>query len=436
MQKVREFLSKFRLDPTAASINYEPIRNVRDERVRTVRVDRTYRAVMLHPETGSDYVLVWVDNHDEAMNWAKNKEFTVNPVTGAMQAVDMAMVEAATSAIMDGAAEKPLDAYGPFELLPERDLLRTGVPAVLLPAVHALTHADELEQLKEFLPVEAYEALFWVASEGCSIDQALDLAGATVAQSVDPTNLAVALAHPDSRRRFHMVESAQELDEILDAPMDKWRIFLHPSQARLVERHFNGPARVLGGAGTGKTVVAMHRARYLARSVFTGANDRILFTTFTRNLAANIRQNLENLCGPEMERIEVTNLHAWAARFLQGLGRPVAIANEDEIRQCWRNAFEQTGLQGWSEAFLQHEWAAVIQVQGIQDRSAYLRASRQGQGAPLNRNRRATLWPVFEAFRSGLARSGQARVARRDPSCASGNRETTGAAAVSCHRRR
>ncbi len=189
--------------------------------------------------------------------------------------------------------------------------------------------------------------------------------------------------------------------------MDKWRIFLHPSQARLVERHFNGPARVLGGAGTGKTVVAMHRARHLARSVFTGAPDRILFTTFTRNLAANIRQNLENLCGPEMERIEVTNLHAWAVRFLHGLGRPVAIANEGEIRQCWRNAIEQTRLQGWNEGFLQHEWATVIQAQGIQDRSTYLRASRQGQGAPLNRNQRAIVWPVFEAYRSELARLGK-----------------------------
>ena len=92
-KKVRELLAKFRADPTAPSINYEPIRDVRDNRVRTLRIDRTYRAVMLHPRTGADYVLVWVDHHDEAMAWASRKEFAVNPVTGAMQVIDTQFVE-------------------------------------------------------------------------------------------------------------------------------------------------------------------------------------------------------------------------------------------------------------------------------------------------------------------------------------------------------
>ena len=110
---------------------------------------------------------------------------------------------------------------------------------------------------------------------------------------VDPQDLEQALQHPDSHRRFAVLESADELVEMLNAPLEKWRVFLHPSQAALVKRNFNGPARVLGGAGTGKTVVAMHRARHLAANVFSSSTDRILFTTYTRNLAQNIRTNLE-----------------------------------------------------------------------------------------------------------------------------------------------
>lgn len=398
-KKVREFLAKFRSDPTAAGINYEPIHDTRDDRVRTVRVDLAYRAVVLHPRSGADYVLVWVDRHDEAMAWAKHKEFAVNPVTGAVQVIDAQFVEALADQA-PATAPRTLDEYTPFELFGDADLLRTGIPAVLLPAVRVLPGLDALDALKPALPAEAYEALFWVAAEHCSIDEAIGHAGSVAAPKTGD-DLAGALAHPDSRRRFHLVESAEDLDGILDEPMAKWRIFLHPSQARLVERHFNGPARVLGGAGTGKTVVAMHRARHLARSVFTAPGDRILFTTYTRNLAANIRENLENLCGPEMARIEVTNLHAWAMQLLRQAGQALSIIEEDEQRQCWRNSMEAAGA-GWDEGFVQCEWEAVVQAQGITARDLYLRAPRLGQGTPLNRSQRAALWDVFAAYRREL----------------------------------
>ncbi len=74
-KKVRTFVTRFQLDPTAASINYEPIQGARDDRVRTVRIDLAYRAVVLHPDTGDIYVLLWIDHHDEAMAWARNKRF-------------------------------------------------------------------------------------------------------------------------------------------------------------------------------------------------------------------------------------------------------------------------------------------------------------------------------------------------------------------------
>jgi superfamily I DNA and RNA helicase len=106
--------------------------------------------------------------------------------------------------------------------------------------------------------------------------------------------LAKALEHPDSRRRFVTVNSEKDLASMLDAPLEKWRVFLHPSQERLVTKNFNGPARVLGGPGTGKTVVAMHRARHLAKTLCSDADDRILFTTYTANLAQNVEQNIRD----------------------------------------------------------------------------------------------------------------------------------------------
>ena len=111
-------------------------------------------------------------------------------------------------------------------------------------------------------------------------------------EKVDTEDYAKALEKPTSKQRFYVVEDELELAAILHAPLEKWRVFLHPSQRNLVERSWNGPVRVLGGAGTGKTVAALHRAKYLAQQIYTRQEDRILFTTFTRNLAADIQDKI------------------------------------------------------------------------------------------------------------------------------------------------
>src|SRR3954467_11051442 len=92
-KKVREFTEKFQANPTSAAINYEKIQAVRDDKIRTVRIDQKYRAVVLHPEHGDVYVLVWVDNHDEAMAWAGKRRFEVNPITGSLQVFSVSEAE-------------------------------------------------------------------------------------------------------------------------------------------------------------------------------------------------------------------------------------------------------------------------------------------------------------------------------------------------------
>ena len=143
------------------------------------------------------------------------------------------------------------------------------------------------------------------------------------------------------------------------------------------------------------------------REVFTKSTDRILFTTFTKNLAANIRANLKSLCGAEFERIEVINLHAWAFDFLKSQGIAPMIASDDEVADCWRNAFSAIGTGDWPESFFHSEWERVVQAQGLMTRDDYLRASRTGQTVRLTRPQRAVVWEVLDEFRRNLTALGK-----------------------------
>ncbi len=219
---------------------------------------------------------------------------------------------------------------------------------------------------------------------------------------MDTADFAAALGRDDSRARFVTIKDDLELEAMFNAPLERWRVFLHSSQRRMVERHWNGPVRVLGGAGTGKTVVAMHRARWLAGQL--GDGERILFTTFTRNLAADIENNLRRICTPEeMQRIEVTNLDRWVQGFLRAKGlrfRPVF----DRDAEAWEAAMEKhPSAPDLPGRFYEDEWERVIQETGVANRDEYLRVPRTGRGVRLNRAMRAAVWPVFEEYRAGLA---------------------------------
>lgn len=162
-------------------------------------------------------------------DWARNKEFSVHPVTGALQVLNFHVVKGLNELAAAAMTAKPLDAYALFETVSDDDLL-CGVPPVLLPAVRALGSSADLDRLQPHLPQEAYECLYYIA-EGCSVAQALEYAGMDNEPHVDTTDLATALAHPDSRRRFHLLETADDLESILDAPMEKWRCFCTPARS-------------------------------------------------------------------------------------------------------------------------------------------------------------------------------------------------------------
>ena len=218
----------------------------------------------------------------------------------------------------------PAEAVGPpgskllalFDDVKDKHLLRLGVPEALLPLVRGLRSDTDLEKAEKQIPQEAYEALF-LPGVGILPGGGFPGGGQARRRSTGKhRRFAAALQNEDSRRRFYVVDEAKELTEILSAPLEQWRVFLHPKQRKLVTMWASGPVRVLGGAGTGKTVVAMHRAKYLAEQVFTGKEDRVLVTTFTKNLATDIFENLRKICAAEaMARIEVVNLDAWGIQL-------------------------------------------------------------------------------------------------------------------------
>ena len=401
---VRSLISRFNADSTASGLNYERVHASRDPAMRSLRIDQGYRAIVLKPEQGDVHMLLWADKHDAAYTWAGRHECSINAETGALQVYEPRID---LSSDTEGPpVEAPAGAGGrpsAFHALRDRELIRLGVPAAMLAEVRAVRDDAELDAMQARLPVEAYEALFlYLAGE--TYEQ-LVLERETPVEPVDTEDFTKALERDDSRGRFVVVENELELEAMLYAPLERWRVFLHPSQRRLVERRRNGPTRVLGGAGTGKTVVAMHRARWLARNL--PGQGRILFTTFTKNLAADIEHNLRSICTPEeLARIDVANLDRWVARFLRGRRYEFRIVYGRD-REAWQRALDLKSPElDVSAAFYDDEWEQVVQANGVTTRDEYLRVSRAGRGSRLSRAGRVKAWRVFEEYRVQLDERG------------------------------
>jgi hypothetical protein len=399
--KTSAFIQKFKQTPTSSGLNYESIQHAADPNLKSLRVDQSYRAIIRKPDSGNAYLLLWVDKHDQAYAWAQRKICKVNPESGALQIID---VEAVSALENELSTSKQPEAKGRFDQIRDRHLVRLGVPEEMLGAVRATVTDDDVDKLLPKLPEEAADSLLMLAS-GYSLEDVLNLQTQPKEQTIDTSDLERALEQVDSQRRFHVITDDDELLEMLAAPLDKWRVFLHPSQRRLVNNDWNGPVRVLGGAGTGKTVVAMHRAKWLVEKCFTDTKDRILFTTFTRNLAVDIEANLRKICSAElMRRIKVENLDSWVTAFLKAEGVPIRVAYGDELDDLWQQAFSLG--TAYPDNFYKDEWKQVIQPQNITNPQDYFKASRVGRGTRLNRMQRAAAWPVFEEFRALMKQKG------------------------------
>ena len=404
--KVMKWAMTFQNNPTSSGINYENIHAAAESNMKSVRIDQDWRGIVFKPDVGDIYVLLHVDRHDPAYRWAARRKLAINPVTGAMQMVVVEEVSAETVTSAPVKTAKPVQTPALFAALSDHELMSLGVPQEMVTLVRKITADADLDNMQSILPVEAYEGLFLVAA-GDTVEQVLISRETRVDQPINTEDFVAALDKPESLSRFVVVQDDQAMQAIMNAPLAQWRIFLHPTQHKLAMGDRTGPVRVLGGAGTGKTVLAMHRAKWLAEHR-TLEGQKVLMTTFTKNLALDIEDNLKSMCSKDtMTKIEVRNLDAWVNAFMRSNKlehRIVYGRKTDAAAQAWQAALaSKDGALGLTDDFYEQELEQVVLAQGLTTLDEYRTARRTGRGVVLSRAKRDAVWPVFEEYRGQLA---------------------------------
>ncbi len=410
------------LDPARPGMQLHRIDGARDKNFWSVRVSRDLRLVV--HKTGSSLLLCYVDHHDEAYRWAERRRLETHPTTGAAQIVelretvrDIEIPRYVEAEAMDkvGKGAPPI-----FVDMPADELMGFGVPVEWIDEVRQATE-DSLLDLSEHLPAEAAEALLELATGGSPVPPPmLDVRFSLPSRPSGRAEVGVMdqtasydtgtpdpFSHPDAQRRFRIMANTEELQRALDHPWEKWIVFLHPAQRQLVEREYNGPARVAGSAGTGKTVVALHRAAHLAR---TDTDARVLLATFSEALAAALRSRLTRLISNEpilADRLEVHSMSGIARRLYEAnLGTP-RLAAAEEVRELLDGAAGEVEGHRFNSTFLWTEWSKVVDAWQLKTWEDYRDVARLGRKTRLAESQRAVLWSIFSRVRDALTERGQ-----------------------------
>ena len=380
------------LNPASPGMQLHKIDQARDPNFWSVRVSRDVRLIVHRTE--ASLMLAYVGHHDDAYRWAERRRLETHPTTGAAQWVEVRETVKEIVVPKYVEAEEPAPAKPAlFAAFAQEDLLRYGVPAEWVDEVRRATE-DTVLALADHLPEEAAEAL-------------LDLAIGVTPQVVAPVAAGGdPFAHPDAQRRFRVMKDVEELERALAYPWEKWTVFLHPAQRLWVERDYGGPARVSGSAGTGKTIVALHRAVFLARA---HPEARVLLTTFSDPLANALRTKLRRLIHHEPrlgERLEVHAIDAIGRRLYELHFGPAQVATRDMVRGLLAEA--AAGVEGhkFSLGFLVSEWEEVVDAWQLDTWEVYRDVRRLGRKTRLPERQRAILWSIFERLRSELASRG------------------------------
>ena len=385
-------------DPSSSSLQFHRVDKSKDANFWSIRVNLDIR-VIVH-KTDKSFLVCYVDHHDDAYKWAERRRIDTHPRTGAAQIVEVReRVEEYTSfrdTLIDTAIASPQPSKDgdvlPFSNLQQDDMLDVGVPEDWVSDVLRASE-DRFLDLATHLPGEASEALLEYISTGIL----------TKAQA--STEGTSAFDHPDALRRFRVMENIEELELALEYPWDKWILYLHPSQQSVVERDFTGPARVSGSAGTGKTVVALHRVK---RILDEDPSARPLLTTFSEPLASNLSHKLECLVGDKASRVSVASFMGVAKElFVLVNAHDPHPANDAHIKAALQAANKEVGDTGFSDRFLLAEWNHVVDAWQIGDLEAYATVPRLGRKNRLGTKQRERVWPIFERARQLLSAQGR-----------------------------
>jgi superfamily I DNA/RNA helicase/mRNA-degrading endonuclease RelE of RelBE toxin-antitoxin system len=422
---IYDFQRKFRDDPDNPGLQFKQLAG--NARLYSARVTADYRALLLRV-TGTEYLLVAVKPRGSAYENLDRYAFGVNPVSGGIEFMDVVSTEEAARAIAgtDGraageqlpAAARPAGAATPaapaqpgspaalFAAYSSEQLLDLGIAEPLLPLIAKITSDSELLGLTEYAPSLTTEVLF-ALHDGLSPEEVLEQVTAPVRAEdhVDVADYAAAMARPATL----VTTDDSALQAALEGDFARWQVFLHPVQRKIVERSYNGPARVSGGPGTGKTVVALHRVVHLADGL-PARSGPILFTTFNKNLAADLRARLLQLAGREvLDRVEIINIDALAVKVVTEAEPGIRRQWMDDSKavEAWETMLLELGVAGWDARFLNDEWSQVVLGQAVSSRDEYFRARRAARGRTLNRVQRAEVWQLVEQFTKRLRESNQ-----------------------------
>ncbi len=369
----------------ATGLNFHRIEKSKDKNFWSLRVNSDIRLVV--HKTAASLLLCYVDHHDKAYAWAERRKLETHPTTGAAQLVEIR--ERIEEIVIPKYFEMATPVKPLFAKTSDNDLLAYGVPPEWLQDVRNATEESLLE-LAAHLPGEAAEALLELATGSTPKVNFISMKGDNP------------FTHPDAMRRFRVMQDTEELERALDYPWEKWMVFLHPAQRTWVERDYTGAARVSGSAGTGKTIVALHRAVFLARK-FT--DSRVLLATFSKPLANALHNKVRLFIGKDlrlMERLEVQDLNLIAMRLYRPVFGAPKFATDQWLSKQLLNVSQAAGLK-FGAHFLLSEWHDLIDAWQLETWEDYRDAKRLGRKTRLSEAQRASLWTVFVDIKKQLA---------------------------------
>ena len=377
------------MNPANPGMQFHKLEKAKDKRFWSVRVSSDLRLIVHRTE--DSLLLCYVDHHDNAYQWAESRKLETHPQTGAAQLVEIRETVKEIIIPQYKEAEKPAAQAKPllFKDCTDDELLKYGVPTEWLDDVRKVSE-DTILELADHLPGEAAEAL-------------LCLATGTQPQIIPPAAVGSdPFKHPDAERRFRTMQNIEELERALEFPWEKWMIFLHPAQRQMVEKDYGGPTRVSGSAGTGKTIVALHRAVFLSRS---NPDARLLLTTFSDTLANALRIRMRRLISntPRVgERLECIALNEIGLRLYEAKNGRTRIVSDAEIAKIMKEASTEVPDHKFPLSFLITEWKDVVDAWQLNTWEEYRDAKRLGRKSRLPEKQRVVLWSIFEKVRVKL----------------------------------
>lgn len=387
-QKVRDFQRKFRQNSTSAAIHLESITQFRDSSLRSARVDGEYRAIL--GSLGQDnFMLLYVDKHDLAYRWAQNKKFAWNEHTQTCQIMPVIIEDVNYTPVLatKAAAESSL-----LACIPNEKLLGIGIPEELLDMAKSIKDLNDLDAAEKKLPQDAYENIF-ALFDGVEIDDIIDEINEGKAKDGEDT-----LLSNNNKRRFIEITDDECLAAIMEKGMEKWQLFLHPSQSKLVNGDYKGTVKVSGSAGTGKTIAALHRLKKLCQK----PNVKVLFTTYTNSLVKYLTDQAKNL-QIESTRYELNNIDQILIKLAEQyeiLPSGFNIHNmydDDHSKMLWGEVLDNE-VSEFDEEFLHAEYIDVIIYNNNATVTDYLTQARTGRSKSISRKQRLEIWKLKEKY--------------------------------------